>query len=143
MDLHTEYMMNVWEAYNKHPEVESTLVDIIENACLTQYLKSHSPFDHSGLEYKRFAPPSKIDIINNFEYYKNLCQEELWDMLNKESRYLIEEALKHISILAYRPSYDDIASCINDKEAIKKHKYHCEVLLRKGKRNQVLINSLK
>ena len=139
MDLHTEYMMDVWEAYNKHPEVKSTLVDIIENACLTQYSKDHSIFDHS----QRYAPPSEIDIINNFEYYKNLCQKELWDMLNRESRYLIEEALKHISISAYRPSYDDIASCINDKEAIKKHRYHCEVLLRKVKRNQVLINSLK
>ena len=139
MDLHTEYMMNVWEAYNKHPEVKSTLVNIVESACLTQYSKNHSIFDHS----QRYAPPSEIDIINNFEYYKNLCQKELWDMLNRESRYLIEEALKHIGISAYRPSYDDIASCINNKEAIKKHRYHCEVLLRKGKRNQVLINSLK
>ena len=139
MDLHTEYMMNVWEAYNKHPEVDSALVGIVEHACLTHYLKDHSPFDHS----QRFAPPSEIDIINDFESYKNLCQEELWDMLNRESKYLIEEALKHISIISYRPSYDEIASCINDKKAIKKHKYHCEVLLRKGKRNQVLTNSLK
>lgn len=139
MNLHTKYMMDVCEAYNKHPEVKPALVGIVESACFTQYLKSHSPFDHST----RFAPPSKIDIINNFELYKNLCQEELWDMLNKESKYLIKEYLTHTVIIAYRPSYDDIASCINDKEAVKKHKHHCEVLCRKGKRNQVLINFLK
>ena len=105
------------KAYESHPEITPRAATLLEDMELIHFNR-HYRHEFRDIEKHK---TTLFDIINNFDTYKEMCQEELWELLDRTSRDAVHKEATGITVIGRLP-YEYIAQFIIDTEKLKKHK---------------------
>lgn len=113
---HEEWMDAINNAYEMHPGIKREEVLILELAELQHFNNNYRTCIRDIDNHHT----TKIDIINNFDGIKRMCQEEIWSMLKRESAMLVNNVVRKDELILNEGEFEILQNLILNTDALNK-----------------------